>query len=100
MRKKNQSTKKVFLHWTLSTLALEEIFPRLFCATHRYSPLSVLLKFIIFSCLSPFLRKILEFPLVFSGDPFMVHDTVGVGCPSTIQDIFTAVPSAGLISVE
>ena len=30
----------------------------------------------------------------------MVHDTIGGGCPSTIQDIFTAVPSAGLISVE
>lgn len=100
MRKKNEITKKVFLHRTLSTLALEGIFPRLFCATHRYSPLSVLFKFIIFSCLSSFLRKILEFPLVFSGDPFMVHDTIGGGCPLTIQDIFTAVPSAGLISVE
>ena len=81
-------------------MELEEIFPRLLCATHWYSPLSVLSKFIIVSCLLSLLKETLEFLLVFGGKPFTVQDTVGVGLPSTKHDKNTLVPSTGLVSVE
>lgn len=92
--------KKFDLHWTLSALGLEETFPRLLCATHWYSPLSVLSKLIIVSCSFKLLRETLEFLLVFSGEPFTVQDTVGVGLPSTKHDKDTSVPSTGLVSGE
>ena len=87
----------MFLHWTLSVLAVEETFPRLLFATHLYSPLSVLRTLIIFNCLLSSEIEILELPLVFKGDPSLVHDIVGSGCPSTLlQDKVTLVPSVGL----
>ena len=81
-------------------LTLDETFPRLFCATRRYSPLSALFTFAIIKCSLLFVKEILELPLVFSGDPFMIQRTDGVGSPSTIQDIVTLVPSTGLVCVE
>ena len=81
-------------------LTLDETFPRLFCATHRYSPLSALFTFVIINCSLLFVKEILELPLVFSGDRFMIQRTDGVGSPSTIQDIVTPVPSTGLVCVE
>ena len=81
-------------------MTLDETFPRLFCATHRYSPLSALFTFVIISCSLLFVKEILELPLVFKRDPLIIQRTDGVGSPSTIQEIVTLVPSTGLVSVE
>lgn len=91
---------KVFLHWTLSALPLEETFPRLLFATHWYSPLSVLLTFTIIRFLLSLVKEIPELPLVSKGDPFIVQEVVGSGSPLELQYKVTAVPSTGLVSVE
>ena len=73
-------------------------FPRSLLATHRYSPLSVLFTFVMVSCLLSSDKLILELLLI--GDPSLVHDIVGSGCPSTLQVKVTAVPSVGLVFSE
>ena len=55
-----------------STLEFEVSFPTLFLATHWYSPLSVLLIFVIVNRLLSFERPILD--LLFMGDPSLTQD--------------------------
>ena len=40
----------VSIHSTVSVAGLEVLLPSLLFATHLYSPVSVLLRFVIFSC--------------------------------------------------
>ena len=78
----------------MSTLAaLEVSFPRLLLATHRYSPLSVLLTFVIVNCFLSAVKLMLEFWFLSTGDPFLVHDIVGTGFPVTLQDKVMLSPS-------
>ena len=81
----------MYLHWTFSEATLEVAFPRLLLATHRYSPLSLLFKFVIVNCFLSSKKLIL--PLVFKGDLFLVHDIVGAGFPATLQDKVKFSPS-------
>ena len=81
------------LHCTSNVAAFDVSFPRLFSATHRYCPLSVLLTFLILSCFSSSDKLILELLLVSTGDLFMVHDIVGTGFPVTLQNKITFSPS-------
>ena len=83
------------LHCTSNLAALEVSLPTLFLATHRYSPLSVLFTFVIVKVLLPSEKLILV--LVFTRDPFLVHDIVGVGFPEALQDKITFSPSAGFV---
>ena len=83
--------KILYLHLTFSVAALDVAFPRLLFATHRYSPLSVLFTFVIVNCFLS--SEILILPLVLTGDPSLVHDIVGTGFPSTLQDRVTLSPS-------
>ena len=83
----------VYLHWMSSTAALEVSFPRLFFATHRYSPLSLLLACNIVKVLFFPEKRILELPLVSNEHPYLVQDTIGSGFPSALQDKVTLSPS-------
>ena len=76
--------------------ALEESFPTLFFTTHRYSPLSVLLEFVMVNCLFSSKKLIRELSLVLIGDPFLVHDIVSTGLPVASQDKVTFFPSVTL----
>ncbi len=67
-------------------------------ATHRYSPLSVLLTFVIVNCFLSSEKLILELLLVFTGDPFLVHDIVGTGFPVALQDKVTFSPSVSVLA--
>ena len=87
------TTSAAILHCTTSKAALEKVFPRLLFATHWYSPLSVLLTFVIVNCLLSSEILMLELSLVVIGDPFLVHDSVGLGFPSASQDKTTSSPS-------
>lgn len=80
-----------YLHCTSNEVALEVSLPRLLFATQRYSPLSVLLTFVIVNCFLSSDKLIL--PIAFTGDPFLVHDIVGGGCPVALQDKVTFSPS-------
>ena len=82
-----------FLHCTSSEAALDVAFPMMLLATHRYSPLSVLLTFVISKSLLSDKILILELLLVSMGDPSLVHDIVGIGIPSALQDKVTSSPS-------
>ena len=62
-------------------------------ATHRYSPLSVLFTFVIVNSFLSSEKLILELLLLFTGNPFLVHDTVGSGFPVALQDKDTVSPS-------
>ena len=81
------------LHWTSTIEALEVSFPTLFLATHWYSPLSVLLTFVIINCLLSSEKLILRLWLVFTGCPWMVHDIVGTGLPLALQNKVMFCPS-------
>ena len=81
----------LLLHCTNKSAALEVSLPTLLLATHRYSPLSVLLTFVIVNCFLSSEKLILA--LLFTGDPPLVHDIVGTGFPSTLQDKVTLSPS-------
>ena len=65
-------------------------------ATHRYSPLSVLFTFVIVKVLLPSEKLIL--PFVSTGDPFLVHDIVGMGFPVALQDKVKSAPSVVVIA--
>jgi len=45
------------------------------------------------NCFSSFENLILELMIVFTGDPFLVHDIVGGGFPVALQDKVTFSPS-------
>ena len=86
------ATLKGHLHCTSSLAAFEVSFPTLLLATHRYSPLSVLLTFVIVSCLLSGDKLNLESLLI--ADPSLVHDDiVGAGFPEALQDRVTLSPS-------
>ena len=74
-----------------STLEFEVSFPTLFLATHWYSPLSVLLIFVIVNRLLSFERPILD--LLFMGDPSLTQDIDGSGFPVALQDRVIFSPS-------
>ena len=79
---------------TSNKAALEVAFPRLLCAAHRYSPLSVLLIFVIVNSFLSFERLILvAFSFESKGNPFLVHDIVGDGFPVALQVKVTLSPS-------
>ena len=80
-----------YLHRIFTVEALEVSFPTLLLATHWYSPLSVLFKFIMVSFLLSDDKLILELLLI--GDPSLVHDIVGTGFPVVSQDKVTLSPS-------
>ena len=81
-----------YLHSTSSVAALEVSLPRLLLAAHRYSPVSVLCTFVIVNCF--LFSEILILPIAFTGDPFLVHEIVGAGFPSALQDKVTFSPPA------
>ena len=57
----------------------------LLLAKHLYSPPSVLLTVVIVSCLLYAEKVILGLEVVFTGDPFMVQENVGVGLPLDVR---------------
>ena len=83
----------LYLHCTSSVATSEVSFPRMLFATHRYSPLSVLFTFVTVNCLLSPEKLILEFIIVFTGYPFLVHDIVGTGFPVTLQEKIRVFPS-------
>ena len=86
----------VVLHCTSNLATSEVSLPTLLLTTHRYSPLSVLFTFVIVKVLLSSEKLFLA--LVSTGDPFLVHDIVGVGFPEALQDKVTFSPSAGFVS--
>ena len=68
-------------------------FPSLLYATHRYSPLSALLTFVIVKVFLFDEKLILISSFGIKGDPFLVHDIVGAGSPLAPHDKVTLVPS-------
>ena len=72
---------------------MEVSFPRLLFATHRYSPLSVLLTFVIVNCFLSAEKLILELSLLSKGDLFLVHEIVGTGFPIALQVKVALFPS-------
>ena len=82
----------VYLHCTSSVAGLEVTFPTLLFATHRYSPLSVLLTILIVNSLLSAPKLILRTLLV-NTEPFLVHVIVGTGFPLALQDKVTLSPS-------
>ena len=77
-------------------MAFEVTFPMLLLATHRYSPLSVLLTFVIISCLLSSDKLILKLLLASKGDPFLIHNIVGPGFPVALQDKVMLIPSVAV----
>ena len=84
----------LYLHCTSSLMPLEVSFPRLFLATHRYSPPSSLLTFVTVKCLFSADKLILK--LLVITDPSLVHDNVGTGFPVALQDRVAFFPSSAL----
>ena len=76
------------------TFEFEVSFPTLFLATHRYSPLSVLLVFVIVNNLLSCEKLILE--LLFMGNPSLTQDIDGSGFPVALQDRVIFSPSIRL----
>ena len=87
-----KQTDNLNLHWTSSVAAWEIFVPSLLFATHRYSPLSALLIFVIVNSLlsSP---RLIRGTLLFNTDPSLVHVIVGKGSPLALQDKVTLSPS-------
>ena len=83
----------VYSHWISILAALEVSFPRLLLATHRYSPLSVLLTLVIINCCFPPEKLILGLTFLSKGYPFLVHDIVGTGFPVALQGKIMLSPS-------
>ena len=82
-----------YLHITSSVATWEEAFPRLLDARHWYSPLSVLLIFVIvIFCLS-LEKTILGLSFVLLRDPLKIHDIFGSGIPIALQNQVTLSPS-------
>ena len=82
---------RLYLHCIFTVAVFEVSFPTSFLAPHLYSPLSVLLTFLIASCLLSYDKLILELSLI--GDPSLVHDIVGTGFPVALQDKVKISPS-------
>ncbi len=74
-----------YLHSIFIVAASEVSFPR---------PLSVLFTFLIVNCCLSYGKLIFEMLLVFTGNPFLVHEIVGSGFPVALQDKLTFSPSA------
>ena len=87
-------TRAKTLHWISNEAALEVSFPSLLFATQRYSPLSDLLTSVIVNFWFSAEKLILGLLLI--GDPSLVHEIVGTGFPSALQDKVKLLPS-GLI---
>ena len=87
-------TRAKTLHWISNEAALEVSFPSLLCATQRYSPLSVLLTSFIVNCWFSAEKLILGLLLI--GDPSLVHEIVGTGFPSALQDKVKLLPSGSI----
>lgn len=85
--------KILFLHCMLNLAASEVSIPTLFSATHRYSPLSVLLTLVMVNSVLFAEKLILKLSLVFTGDPFLVHEIVSTGLPIASQDRVKFSPS-------
>ena len=75
-------------------MPLEVSLPRLFLATHRYSPPSALLTFITIKCLLSADKLTLE--LLVITDPSLVHDNVGTGFPVALQERVAFFPSSAM----
>ena len=85
---------KILFLQCMSNLATSEVsLPTLFSAIHRYSPLSVLLALVMVNCVLFAEKLILELSLVFTGDPFIVHEIVSTGLPIVSQDRVIFSPS-------
>ena len=82
----------MYSHCTSSVAALEVTFPTLLFATHRYSPVSVLLTVVIVNSLLSAPKLILRTLLV-NTEPFLVHVIVGTGFPLALQYKVTLLPS-------
>ena len=85
---------KASLHWTIRKAAVEFTVLTLLLAKHLYSPLSVLFTVVIVSCLLYAEKVILGLEVVFTGDPFMVQENVGVGLPLALHKNDTFKPSS------
>ena len=66
----------------------------LLLAKHLYSPPSVLFTVVIVSSLLYAEKVILGLEVVFTGDPFMVQENVGVGLPLALHKNDTFKPSS------
>ena len=85
---------KILFLQCMSNLATSEVsLPTLFSAIHRYSPLAVLLALVMVNCVLFAEKLILELSLVFTGDPFIVHEIVSTGLPIASQDRVIFSPS-------
>ena len=73
---------------------MEFTAPTLLLATHLYSPLSILFTLVMFSCFLSADKPILALAVVFIGDPFLVHENLGVGFPLALHENFTFNPSS------
>lgn len=80
------------LHCTSTFAITELIFPKLLTATHRYTPLSVLLTWFIVNDLKSDEKLILDVLLIW--DPSLVQNIVGAGFATALQDILNLFPSA------
>ena len=87
--------EKEYLHCIFSVATLEVTVSIALLATHRYRfPLSVLLTFVIVNCLLSDDKLIAGLAVVFTADPFMVHETFGTGFPIALQDKVAFFPSS------
>ena len=74
------------LHCTSRKAAYEVTYPRLLFATHRYSPSSARLTFVIINSLLSTPKLVLESPLALMINPSLAHNIVGTGFPLALQD--------------
>ena len=66
----------------------------LLIAKQMYSPTSVLFTLVMVSCLLSAVKLILGLAVIFTGDPFMVQENVGVGLPLALHKNDTFKPSS------
>ena len=84
-----------FLQCTVNIAALELTVPTLLAATHLYSPLSVLLTFVILRVLlSP--DKLIRLSAV-TADPSLVQENVGSGTPFASLERATLDPCTSVL---
>ena len=88
-----KESKTSYLHFTSSVTALDLTVPISLFATHLYSPLSVLLTFVIVNCLFCNDKVILGLAFVFTSVPSLVHEKVGAGFPLALQEKTVLFPS-------
>ena len=73
---------------------MEVTISTLLIAKQMYSPTSVLFTLVMVSCLLSAVKLILGLEVVFTGDPFMVQENVGVGLPLALHKNDTFKPSS------